>query len=70
MLSSLPGQYSHAERVAWRASTSDVIGSHTKQDVDGYLSSVRRKIQEKFANVQDLILGWFFHQSSLLQCRN
>lgn len=57
MLSALPGQYNHAERVAWRASTSEVIGSHTKQDVDGYLSAVRRKVQEKFGSVQDLIIG-------------
>lgn len=67
MLSSLPGHYSHAERVAWRSPTSDIIGSHTKKDVEDYLSLVRRKIQEKYANVQELMIGWLRYQSNLIK---
>ena len=47
----------HSERVAWRFPTSDVIGSHLRDDLDSYLSLVRRKIQEKYATTRDLIIG-------------
>jgi hypothetical protein len=53
----LPNHISHAERVAWSFPTSDVIGSHSRNDVESCLSLVRRKIQEKYANVRELIVG-------------
>lgn len=57
MASNLPGHYSNAERVAWRYPTSDVIGSHIREDADSYLMLLRRKIQEKYINNQELIKG-------------
>ena len=53
----LPVSVTHSDRVAWRFPTSDVIGSHLRDDLDSYLSLVRRKIQEKYATTRDLIIG-------------
>ena len=57
MATNLPGHYSNVERVAWRFPTSDVIGSHIREDADSYLALLRRKIQEKYVNNQELIKG-------------
>ena len=56
-----------SERVAWRFPTSDVIGSHLRDDLESYLSLVRRKVQEKYATTRDLIIGNnIFQEYSLL----
>jgi hypothetical protein len=51
------GHVKNADRVAWRFPTSDVIGSHSRLDLDSYINLVRRKIQEKYFTVRDLIIG-------------
>jgi hypothetical protein len=52
-----PSSINHSDRVAWRFPTSDVIGSHLRDDLDSYLALVRRKIQEKYGTTRDLIIG-------------
>jgi hypothetical protein len=44
-----------AERVVWMTKTSDVVGSHTKTDLDAILTLIRRRIQEKCATTHELI---------------
>lgn len=44
-----------AERVVWMTRTSDVFGSHLNTDLEGYLTLIRRKIQEKCSSTQELI---------------
>jgi len=44
-----------AERVVWMSRTSDVLGSHIHNDLESYLTLIRRKIQEKCSSTQDLI---------------
>jgi hypothetical protein len=51
------GHGNPADRVAWRFPTSDVYGSHSRSDLESYITLVRRKIQEKYFTVRDLIIG-------------
>ena len=52
-----PIRITHSDRVSFSYPTSDVLGSHTRDDLDSYLCLVRRKIQEKYATIRDLIIG-------------
>ena len=44
-----------AVRATFFNKESDTIGSFTKKDIDSYLALVRRKVQEKCANTQELM---------------
>jgi Ca2+-binding EF-hand superfamily protein len=44
-----------AERVLWMSRTSDVFGSHTNKSIDAYTTLIRRKVQERCRNTQELM---------------
>ena len=50
-----PPPADNRQRVTWMASTSDVIGSHVRTDLDSCLELVRRKVQSKASTTQELI---------------
>lgn len=43
------------QRISWMNTTSSIVGSHMKKDMDSYLSLIRRKIQEKCSTTHDLM---------------
>lgn len=44
-----------AERVLWMSRTSDVLGSFTNTNLDGYTTLIRRKVQERCGTTQELM---------------
>jgi hypothetical protein len=45
----------HADRIMFTATTSEVFGSFTKDDLESQLALIRRKVQEKCSSIQELM---------------
>jgi hypothetical protein len=48
-----------SDSIAWKLKSGDVTVSHAKDEIEGCMNLVRRKLQERYATLRDLIRGIF-----------
>lgn len=46
-----------SDSIAWRLKSGDITVSHAKDEIEGCLNLVRRKLQERYATLRDLMRG-------------